>query len=334
VTRFARSTDGGVTWEPPQTVFVPGADRYPWGHRIHVLPDGTLLNAVFQSDGWLVVQHSSDRGSTWAPTDSTARTLRVAILPPVDPDDNISVLTSVGSGVDTAIDRDTGNLYGVWIDGRQAAVPKAFFSMSVDAGATWSQPIVVAQTPAGNGLRSQSFLPAVAVAGDGTVGVLYYDWRNDDSGSDTRTDVWLIHCHGRSADCSDPASWHGEARVTPSSFDLQETPVRIRYRTSSRFLGDYVGLAATEHDFLAFFTQPHDGDPGSIFFSRVQPGPCVGDCDENNQVTVDELIVMVNIALDNAPLSACSVGDADGSGDITINEIIAAVNYALNGCSG
>jgi hypothetical protein len=61
---------------------------------------------------------------------------------------------------------------------------------------------------------------------------------------------------------------------------------------------------------------------------------CVGDCDGSGDVTVNELIIMVNIALGNAPLSACTAGDADHSGDITVNEIIAAVNNALNGCPG
>ena len=59
---------------------------------------------------------------------------------------------------------------------------------------------------------------------------------------------------------------------------------------------------------------------------------CTGDCDGSGDVTVNELITMVNIALGNAQLSACPAGDADGSGDITINEIIAAVNFALGSC--
>lgn len=59
---------------------------------------------------------------------------------------------------------------------------------------------------------------------------------------------------------------------------------------------------------------------------------CSGDCDSSGDVTVNELIMMVNIALNNAQLSSCPVGDADGSGDITVNEIIQAVNNALNGC--
>jgi hypothetical protein len=59
---------------------------------------------------------------------------------------------------------------------------------------------------------------------------------------------------------------------------------------------------------------------------------CVGDCDGSGDVTVNELIIMVNIALGNQTVSACLAGDADQSGDITINEIITAVNNALNGC--
>lgn len=59
---------------------------------------------------------------------------------------------------------------------------------------------------------------------------------------------------------------------------------------------------------------------------------CVGDCDGSGDVTVDELVIMVKIALAEAPLADCVAGDADGSGDITIDEIIAAVNNALTSC--
>ncbi len=59
---------------------------------------------------------------------------------------------------------------------------------------------------------------------------------------------------------------------------------------------------------------------------------CVGDCNGNREVTVDELITMVNIALGIQPVSNCRVGDANGDGEITIDEIIAAVNNALSGC--
>ena len=41
---------------------------------------------------------------------------------------------------------------------------------------------------------------------------------------------------------------------------------------------------------------------------------------------------MVNIALATADISACAAGDADDDDRITINEIIAGVNHALNEC--
>jgi hypothetical protein len=49
-------------------------------------------------------------------------------------------------------------------------------------------------------------------------------------------------------------------------------------------------------------------------------------------VTVDELVLAVNIALDDLPVAACRAVDRNGSGQVTINELIQAVANALNGC--
>jgi hypothetical protein len=61
-------------------------------------------------------------------------------------------------------------------------------------------------------------------------------------------------------------------------------------------------------------------------------GACPGDCDGSGDVTVNELVTMVNVALGNTPVSACTAGDANGDGEITVNEIVAGVNHALSGC--
>jgi hypothetical protein len=62
------------------------------------------------------------------------------------------------------------------------------------------------------------------------------------------------------------------------------------------------------------------------------PGVCVGDCGGDGEVSVADLIVGVNIALGNLPLSDCPAFDADGSGTVDIGELIQGVNNALNGC--
>ena len=61
-------------------------------------------------------------------------------------------------------------------------------------------------------------------------------------------------------------------------------------------------------------------------------GGCVGDCDGSGDVTVDEILKMVNIALGNDTLDQCEAGDGNMDGQITVDEILTAVNNALNGC--
>ncbi|HEX7406594.1 MAG TPA: C25 family cysteine peptidase [Candidatus Binatia bacterium] len=62
------------------------------------------------------------------------------------------------------------------------------------------------------------------------------------------------------------------------------------------------------------------------------PPDCVGDCNTDGAVTVDDILTMVNIALGNADVSRCISGDASGDGMFTIDEILTAVNNVLNGC--
>jgi DNA-binding beta-propeller fold protein YncE len=59
---------------------------------------------------------------------------------------------------------------------------------------------------------------------------------------------------------------------------------------------------------------------------------CVGDCGRDSQVTIDELLKGVNIALGNLPLSACEMFDDSGDGTVTVDELLHGVNDALNGC--
>lgn len=65
--------------------------------------------------------------------------------------------------------------------------------------------------------------------------------------------------------------------------------------------------------------------------------PCVGDCNGDGRVAVNELVRMVGVGLemfrcaDDAE-SACLGGDADCSCSITVDEIVRAVGNALTGC--
>jgi len=67
--------------------------------------------------------------------------------------------------------------------------------------------------------------------------------------------------------------------------------------------------------------------------ARAGGTACSGDCNSDGMVTVDEVLVLVNVALGSANVSTCGAGDVNQDSQITVDEILAAVNNALNGCS-
>lgn len=60
--------------------------------------------------------------------------------------------------------------------------------------------------------------------------------------------------------------------------------------------------------------------------------PCLGDCNRNAEVTIDEIIAGVSAALELAPVSTCAAMDRDENGTVTVEELVAAVRSALEGC--
>ena len=59
--------------------------------------------------------------------------------------------------------------------------------------------------------------------------------------------------------------------------------------------------------------------------------PRTGDCNDDRQVTIDELIAGVNIALGSLPVSACQAFE-NAHGTVDIAQLIKGVDNALNGC--
>jgi len=283
---FARTTDGGRTWEPGRAIVRTDPQDYVQFSQVFVLPDGTLVNLYelvkvkdsghgIQQDLSLQVVRSADRGQTWSGPLSVTTMLPLYGGPNgnsqvTDPDTGYLVQDPLNPSF--AVDRRNGALYAVWEDGRFSNFQynDIAFAMSADGGATWSPPVRVNQTPLNVvPANRQAFLPSVAVAADGTIGVGYYDFRLNDPNPGALTDYWLVHCHhSATTPASSAANWGNELRLTAASFDIETAPdpFGIGY-----FVGDYEGLATVGNDFLAAWTQPHGTDLNSIFFRRVGP---------------------------------------------------------------
>jgi hypothetical protein len=110
-----------------------------------------------------------------------------------------------------------------------------------------------------------------AVDRHGTVGVMWYDLRNDVPGDAALTaDLWFAHSDDRGA------SWQ-QTHVAGST-DLRNGPL-----VNNR-VGEYQGLAGLRRGFAAAFTlrapQANDG-PSDIFFARIGPGGAA--CDDDHE---------------------------------------------------
>jgi len=290
---FSRTTDGGQTWQPARIIYDPAGNNQTIGSQIVVLPDGTLVNFFneilnFRNDDGgrqfdfnLSLIRSTNKGATW----TRGRAIRAAkmlprtLFPPfvgvTDPETDDPVRTE-DVIPEVAVDRSPGShafgtLYAVWQDSRFSGFTRdeIAFSKSTDGGFTWSTLIKTNQTPdnipSGN---RQAFVPTVHVAADGTIGVTYYDFRNNtDDPTTLLTDYFIVHCHpSATVSCTDPADWENEVQLTDVSFDMRKAPFARGF-----FVGDYEGLGAAGNKFAAFFSQSHGTDPASIFFRRVGP---------------------------------------------------------------
>jgi hypothetical protein len=277
---LARTTDGGRTWEPGRVFYDPGsANGATLGHTINVLPGGMLVDIFaefkYSDDGThkgalLSAIRSTDKGQTWS---QPIRAAAIPVFSVLDPETGVAVVNSSSCCPNPAntTDPNNGNLYVVWEEtsfgnGQYSSIA---FAMSADGGLTWSAPIQVNKTPTNIPVANrQAFIPAIAVAADGTIGVSYYDFRFNDASAGMPTDYWLVHCHPSAiTPATDPASWGNEVRLTATSFDIERAPAP----SGAYFIGDYEGLATVGNDFLATWSQPHDTDLDSIFFRRLGP---------------------------------------------------------------
>ena len=286
---LARTVDGVRSWQPARQIYDPGVNRQTIGNQVAVLPNGDVLNffaeirlpdeTAYRTT--LRFQRSTDKGATFLPTRNPPAVSRMntaanVLITGVFTPDLLFPVRDASLLFDVAVDPRNANVYAVWQDKRFRSFTfegfslgdKVVFTMSTDGGTTWSQPILVSQTPRNaNRFREQAFLPSVAVDGNGTIIVTYYDFRNDVPGQRELSDHWAVLCRPAVADCALASSWGEEVRLTDRSFNYFLAPV-----ARGLFLGDYMGLSGGGPFVHALYGIADGLDRTSLFTRRIRPG--------------------------------------------------------------
>jgi hypothetical protein len=240
-TYFARSADGGNTWEPARAILDPGLNTQTLNNQIVVLPSSTLVDffTLFNPDPALAVIRSTDKGLSWSAPIVIAQALALGVK---DPELGTEVRDSATLG--SVAVSPQGALVAVWQDSRFSAGARdgIALSRSTDGGLTWSAPVQVNNAPG-----VPAFSPSVTIRGDETIGVTYYDLRNNTSDpTSLSTDLWLTQS-------SDGATWRESHVAGP--FDLSIAPNAL-----GLFLGDYHALTSIGATFVPFYVQTNNGN--------------------------------------------------------------------------
>ena len=265
---FARTIDGGTTWQPAVAIYDPGVGNQTIGNEIVGLSDGTIIDLFEEIDNTATnnatarirLIRSADQGATWSKPVDVANNLAVGVSDP-----NTGDPIRSGAGIPQAAAGPGTDLAVVWQDGRFSggAHDDIAYAGSSDGGLHWTAPVQINSV-----LTTPAFTPSVAILADGTVGVTYFDFRKDSPSQDVDgvktlpTDYWFTSS-------TDGVHW-SEQHIT-GPFDLREAPIAEGF-----FVGDYEVLGKVGSVFVPFFVQTTatgTADRTDAFFLPPQPKP-------------------------------------------------------------
>ncbi len=197
----------------------------------------------------LMAMRSADKGVTWSQPIVVAQ---VQSRGATDPESGTPIRDGANLG-SIAAGRN-GRIAMVWQDSRFSGGQRdgIAYSQSTDGGLTWSTPVQLNQAPA-----VQAYVPTVHIRDDGTIGVTYYDLRNNTTAPTILADYWLVQS-------ADGVTWTETHVAGP--IDYATAP-----DARGLFLGDYMGLTSIGTTFVPVYglTNPGNLDDRTDIFATL-----------------------------------------------------------------
>jgi len=259
---ISTTSNRGRTWSDPRVLYDPqSSDSWPGISKILVNRDGSLLDVmaivasppnspatVIRNPTHQLAIRSVDGGRTWSEPVTIGSSSGRQFYDPV----TLTPLNTFDTFPSQTV-APNGDVYVSWAQpGDTTASSRIAVARSTDGGRHWSTRKLA--------VKGQGALPTIEVAGDGTVGVLYYKIAPESSDGYWRARAWVATSrdHGR----------HWRRDPVAGRFNLLTAASNAR---PCCFLGDYLGIGRLPHGIVAAFSmsKPQAKHNVDAYFTRI-----------------------------------------------------------------
>lgn len=258
------------------------------------------VTSIFPVKGGLYINRSTDGGETFSP-DIQVETGTYVDTVKGFPRQGFPAASRVGPTPSIVVDTSHGPYRG-YIYACYATVSddlrdglEIFLHRSTDGGTTWSKALRVNDDPLATG--ADQIMPTMAIAPNGTLGIAFYDRRDD-------PDNYFLHLY-----CA--VSSDGGETFVNHRISTHVTDPMVARRYSSLAVADYIGIAAGDDGFFPVWNDGRTNDGNlDVYMSRVDIGTSVTSVDRTIPESSPSARLFPTPATSYAIIE-CDAGDGD-----------------------
>src|ERR1041384_189368 len=309
----SRSTNGGDSFKKPVAISAKDGSNIVQGSMSAVSPNGDLYVAYSDrhtnTAGGISIVKSTDGGATFGDPKSVAKFIEIRTVSGggnVRTNSNPWIVVDKNGSVHIAYDATPA-------PGSDRS--DIFYTRSTDGGASFSFPKRINDD---NTSTTQIF-PSIAAAADGTLGIKWWDRRNDPA-NDGLTDVYMTISRDGGA------SFEKNFRITNQNWVTGP----VEGGLAGGYHGDYDGIAADGNNFFLSWSDERNGDPDAYFAEvPVARDPNTPDFNISSLKAFDSVIQGQQVDFD----FTSSTAGVSGALTLTASPAISGLSYTFANAS-